>query len=153
MTYLKKKLHYIDPNTISPDPNNPRGETEKQIVSDKDFPRLVASIKEFGVLEPIIVRDNGQGTKKYILVDGERRFRASLEADLEEIPALIATDEINGRILAYQIHKLRKDWSKVTETKSIKTIIRETNEVQPDISESDLIKRIREITTSHFITS
>ena len=148
MAYLEKKLHYINPKTISPDPNNPRGETEKQIISDDNFKRLVASIKEYGVLEPLIVRKDGNRTNHRILVDGERRLRASLEAKLKEVPVLVAKDEINGRILAYQVHKLRKDWSKKTETKSIKIIIEEIQEKHPKISERELRKKIREITNS-----
>ena len=66
MEYLHRKLHYIDPNTISPDPNNPRGETEKQIVSDESFSRLIDSIKEYGVLTPVVIRNNGQDGKKYL---------------------------------------------------------------------------------------
>jgi ParB family chromosome partitioning protein len=149
MAYLERNLSYINPKNIEYDPHNPRGETEKQITSDKDFKRLVASVKEFGVLEPIIVRKDGKKSKPHILVDGERRWRASLKANLSEIPALVAKDEINGRILAYQVHKLRKDWSKITETKSIRTIIQEIQEEQPNISEIDLRKRIREITRTY----
>jgi len=148
MNYLQKNLHYIDPKTICFDPNNPRGETEKQIVSDENFSRLIDSIKEYGVLTPVVIRNNGQDGKKYILVDGERRLRASLDINMKEIPTLIAPDEINGRILAYQIHKLRKDWSKATETKSIKIIIEEIKVGHPDISEVDLMKKIRDITKS-----
>ncbi|OHB60277.1 MAG: hypothetical protein A2167_02310 [Planctomycetes bacterium RBG_13_46_10] len=148
MPYLERNLSYINPSEIDFDPHNPRGETEKQITSDKDFKRLVVSVKEFGVLEPIIVRKNGENGKLYILVDGERRWRASLKANLSEVPARIAKDEINGRILAYQVHKLRKDWTKITETKSIKTIISEIKEEQQGISEAELRKRIREITNS-----
>ncbi|MGD2094069.1 MAG: ParB/RepB/Spo0J family partition protein, partial [Phycisphaerales bacterium] len=150
MKYLERNLHYLKPNDIDFDPHNPRGETEKQIISDKDFKRLVVSVKEFGVLEPIIVRKDGRNKKSHILVDGERRWRASLKANLSEVPALVAKDEINGRILAYQVHKLRKDWSKATETKSIKKIIDEIRDAHPnvDISEKDLKKKIREITNS-----
>ena len=150
MAYLERNLSYISPKEIDFDPHNPRGETEDQILSDESFSRLVDSVKVYGVLEPLIVRKTGERASQYILVDGERRWRASLEANLEEVPALIATDEINGRILAYQVHKLRKDWSKATETKSIKIIIEEIREAHPDtdISERELKKKIREITNS-----
>ncbi len=148
MGYLERNLSYINPKKINYDPHNPRGETEDQILSDESFSRLIDSVKIYGVLEPIIVRKNEKLNQNFILVDGERRWRASLEVDLNEIPALIATDEINGRILAYQVHKLRKDWSKKTETKSIKTIIQEIQEKQPNISEIDLRRQIREITNS-----
>ena len=148
MAYLQRRLHYLDPKNISFDINNPRGETPNQIITDKAFGRLVNSIKEFGVLEPLIVRKNGKKGKDYILVDGERRLRAAVKVKIKEVPTLIASDEINGRILAYQVHKLRKDWSSITETKSIKTIIEEIKESDPTISDRDLKKKIREITNS-----
>jgi ParB/RepB/Spo0J family partition protein len=148
MSYLEKKLRYLDPNLIGFDIHNPRGETEQQIVTDGHFDRLVLSIREYGVLEPLIVRKNGADGKEFVLVDGERRLRAALEVDLKEVPALVAKDEINGRIIAYQVHKLRKDWSKKIETKSIKIIIQEIQEGHPGIPEIDLRKKIREITNS-----
>ncbi|MDD3035717.1 MAG: ParB/RepB/Spo0J family partition protein [Candidatus Saccharimonadaceae bacterium] len=70
-----------------------------EIVADPDQPRkhfdqveleeLAASIKEFGVVQPIIVTANKGG--KYQIVAGERRFRAAKIAGLEKIPALVRT--------------------------------------------------------------
>lgn len=147
MEYVERKLHYLDPATITSNLENPRGLTPNQITSDKQFKQLAASIKEHGILEPIIVSRNGNG-KKYTLIDGERRWRAALQVKKSEIPALVATNEVNGRILAYQVHKLRKDWQKAAETKSIKKIIEELEEENPDLSETELKKKIMEITGS-----
>lgn len=56
-----------------------------------DFAELVGSIREFGVLQPISVRSLGKqnGVDKYELVMGERRLRATKEAGLTQIPAVI----------------------------------------------------------------
>ncbi|MBQ7632327.1 MAG: ParB/RepB/Spo0J family partition protein [Paludibacteraceae bacterium] len=70
-----------------------------QIVANPDQPRrtfdeeslqeLADSIREHGVISPITLRDNGDGT--YMIIAGERRFRASKIAGLERIPAYIRT--------------------------------------------------------------
>lgn len=70
-----------------------------QIVANPDQPRrtfdeealeeLADSIREHGVISPITLRDNGDGS--YMIIAGERRFRASKLAGLEQIPAYIRT--------------------------------------------------------------
>ena len=70
-----------------------------QIIANPDQPRrtfdeealaeLADSIREHGVISPITLRDNGDGT--YMIIAGERRFRASKLAGLEQIPAYIRT--------------------------------------------------------------
>ena len=150
MKSLKKGIEYIEPNNIRYDVNNPRGEKEHQIVSDKSFEKLVDSIKEHGVLEPLIVKNDIEGKTKYILIDGERRWRAAKIAvegkDIDRVPILIAKDDTDGRILAYQVHMLRKQWEKAAETKAIKMIIQDLKQDNADISEKDISKKLEEIT-------
>lgn len=71
----------LDPNEIVPNPQQPRSVFEAEA-----FAELVHSIKEFGVLQPIVVRSKGSG---YELIMGERRLRASKEAGLTKIPAIV----------------------------------------------------------------
>jgi ParB family transcriptional regulator, chromosome partitioning protein len=77
---------------IEPDPRQPRE-------AMGDLEEIVASVREKGVLEPILVRrrpedepagepDGGAGKAAYRIISGERRFRAALEAGLVEIPAI-----------------------------------------------------------------
>jgi ParB/RepB/Spo0J family partition protein len=66
---------------IHPDPNQPRKFYDKQGMNE-----LTISIKEKGVLQPILIRPNQNG---FVLVCGERRYRASKEAGLNEIPAVV----------------------------------------------------------------
>ena len=75
---------------LSSNPRNPR----KGFTGPK-FDELLASIKEKGVIEPIIVRPKKAGGRNYEIVAGERRLRASLEAGLKMIPAIVRelTDE------------------------------------------------------------
>lgn len=76
------RLAEIDPHTIVPNPRQPRMHFDAD-----DLAELVHSVREFGVLQPVVVRDVGNGT--YELIMGERRTRAAREAGLHSIPAVI----------------------------------------------------------------
>ena len=84
------RVHVISHLTLEeilPSPRNPR-----KTFNDAPFTDLVLSIKEKGVLQPIIVRpliDFDDDTKKYEIVAGERRWRASAIAGALTIPAII----------------------------------------------------------------
>ena len=75
------KFALIDPNLIVPNPQQPRTVFEAEA-----FEELVHSVREFGVLQPIVVRPKGTG---FELIMGERRLRASKAAGLTEIPAVV----------------------------------------------------------------
>jgi ParB family chromosome partitioning protein len=68
-------------NRVSPNPRQPR-----QRIDNADLEHLAASIREHGVLQPILVTETLDG---YQLVAGERRFRAGKLAGLERIPAIV----------------------------------------------------------------
>ncbi|UUT34333.1 ParB/RepB/Spo0J family partition protein [Microbacterium elymi] len=76
------RLVRIDPHRIVPNPRQPRTDFDPD-----DLAELVHSVREFGVLEPVVVRQNGNGD--YELIMGERRTRAAREAGLESIPAIV----------------------------------------------------------------
>lgn len=76
-------LRSIKISAIEPDENQPRRRFD-----EAGLKQLAASIKEHGVLQPIVVVVHGDG---YKIVAGERRWRASKEAGLEKIPALVRT--------------------------------------------------------------
>lgn len=150
MKSLEKDVQYVKVQDISYDVNNPRGETEQQIQSDPEFKKLVLSIKQYGILEPLIVKKDENNVNNFKLIDGERRLRAAVkvaESDLEyKVPTLLAKDDMDGRILAYQVHMLRKNWGKAAETKSIKSIIEDIKKEEPNISDKELKDRLKEIT-------
>jgi ParB family chromosome partitioning protein len=87
----------IDPALIEPNPRQPR-----QVFDDEALAELVHSIREFGLMQPIVVRslhgaDAGVARgPRYQLVMGERRWRAAQRAGLDTIPAIVReTDEDN----------------------------------------------------------
>lgn len=70
---------------IRPNPHQPR-----RFVADERFQELVASIREHGVLQPVVVSEVREGDQTvYRLVAGERRWRAAMEAGLTTIPAVV----------------------------------------------------------------
>jgi ParB family chromosome partitioning protein len=76
------RLIQVDPNSIVPNPRQPRTHFD-----ESDLAELVHSVREFGVLQPVVVRKNTNG--EYELVMGERRTRAAREAGLDAMPAIV----------------------------------------------------------------
>lgn len=77
----------LRPLEIQPNPQQPR-----TVFDDEALAELVHSIREFGLMQPIVVRELSEPTAdgvRYQLVMGERRWRASQEAGLEAIPAIV----------------------------------------------------------------
>lgn len=74
----------IELKNIIANPDQPRRTFDEEALQE-----LADSIREHGVISPITLRDNGDGT--YMIIAGERRFRASKLAGLERIPAYIRT--------------------------------------------------------------
>ena len=77
------ELRSLPVGDIHPNPRQPR-----EVFDEDDMDELVASIREVGVLQPVVVRPV-PGDNPYELVMGERRWRASQKAGLREIPAII----------------------------------------------------------------
>nr|WP_203598976.1 ParB/RepB/Spo0J family partition protein [Streptomyces sp. SID10853] len=74
-------------DAITPNPRQPR-----EVFDDDALAELVSSIKEVGLLQPVVVRQ--AGAERFELIMGERRWRACREAGLERIPAIVrATDD------------------------------------------------------------
>jgi ParB family transcriptional regulator, chromosome partitioning protein len=89
----------IDPALIDPNPRQPRQSFDEEALAE-----LVHSIREFGLMQPIVVRalDGSRGSdgagesQRYQLVMGERRWRAAQEAGMATIPAIVRdTDDDN----------------------------------------------------------
>ena len=97
----------IELSKIQPNPDQPRSVFEEETLEE-----LAVSIRSLGVIQPITLKETG--TDKYMIISGERRYRASLMAGLERIPAYIKTaadenvvemaliENIQREALAYQ---------------------------------------------------
>lgn len=99
----------IDPSTIEPNPRQPR-----QVFDEEALAELVHSIREFGLMQPIVVREIPAAAPgapvRYQLVMGERRWRAAQEAGLSSIPAIVretAEDNLLRDALLENIHRVQ----------------------------------------------
>ncbi len=92
----------LSPADIRANPKNPR-----QVFDDDELEELSQSIKEFGLLQPIVVRETASG---YELVMGERRLRASKLAGVDVIPVIVRQtddDEMLRDALLENIHRVQ----------------------------------------------
>lgn len=78
---LQEGYRMISIQAVKPNPHQPRAKIEESDIKD-----LISSIKEKGIIEPLIVKRTGN---TFVLAAGERRFRAAQFAGLKEVPVLI----------------------------------------------------------------
>ena len=104
---------------IGANPDQPR-----KTFTDSELADLAASIKEKGVLQPILLRSVSNRPYLYEIVAGERRFRASKIAGLTEIPALIKTiDDANAMEIALIENVQRENLNPIEEANAYKNIM------------------------------
>ncbi|NDV17574.1 ParB/RepB/Spo0J family partition protein [Muricauda sp. TY007] len=122
------QVQYLDINSIIPDPLQPR-----KTFDDSSLKQLADSIAEHGVLQPITVRTSNKG---YIIVMGERRYRASKLAEQKTIPAIVR-DFVNNDVLEVQIieNLQRRDVEPTEEAEAIAYL---TDRYSPE----DIAKRL-----------
>lgn len=117
----------IKMNEIRPNPYQPRKHFEKEAIEE-----LAQSIKEHGVLQPIIVRKSIKG---YDIVAGERRYRASKEANLKTIPAIVkdfTEDEMMEIALIENLQ--REDLNPLEEAKAYQKLMDHLGTTQEELS-------------------
>ncbi|MFF7894759.1 ParB/RepB/Spo0J family partition protein [Streptomyces sp. NPDC007907] len=88
-------------DSITPNPRQPREVFDEDALSE-----LITSIKEVGLLQPVVVRQVGQS--RYELIMGERRWRACREAGLEAIPAIVRATEDEKLLLDALLENLHR---------------------------------------------
>jgi ParB family chromosome partitioning protein len=94
----------IDPEQIDPNPRQPR-----QVFDEEAMAELVHSIREFGLMQPIVVRA-ADAAGRYQLVMGERRWRAAQHAGLAAVPAIVretSDDNMLRDALLENIHRVQ----------------------------------------------
>jgi ParB family chromosome partitioning protein len=107
----------IPVSSIEPNPHQPRSAFDEETLA-----ALTASIREVGVLQPVLVRDLGEG--RYELVAGERRWRAAKRAALQVIPAIVRDVSDRGRVEQALIENLhRQDLNPMEEAGAYQQLI------------------------------
>ncbi len=101
-------LEQIRIDLIDRNPENPR-----LVFRPAELDDLLESIRVNGVQVPIAVYKEG---KRYVLIDGERRWRCSLKLNRSSIPALVQPkpDPLGNLLLMFNIHSLREQWDLLT---------------------------------------
>jgi len=112
---------------VSPNPKNPR-----RNFSEAELVDLAHSIREHGIVQPVLVRRRPDG--KYELIAGERRWRAAQRAGLTEIPVLVRdVDDRTALELAIIENVQRADLNPVEEALGYQQLIDEHNYTQADL--------------------
>ncbi len=122
----------IDINHIVPNPFQPR-----TVWNEEQLAELTASIRENGIIQPIIVRKSEKG---FEIIAGERRYRAARAAGLQTVPAFVrqaTDDEMLELALVENIH--RSDLNPIERAKAYQNFVNTFN-----LSQSDAAKRLGE---------
>lgn len=121
------RIQKLPISDIIPNGNQPRTEFDEVLLQE-----LAASIAEHGVLQPIIVR-NQDG--KYMIVAGERRWRAAQKAGLTHMPAIVRSlEDLQQLQIALVENVQRVDLSPLEQALSIKTLVDQFNMTIQDIA-------------------
>ena len=124
----RDRIAEIPLDAITPNPYQPRTHFDESAIAE-----LAESIKRHGLLQPVVVIDQGDGT--YMLIAGERRVRASRAAGLETIRAIVADiDESRFRELALIENIQREELNPIELARSYKELIEEYGITQEELS-------------------
>lgn len=118
----KAKIFEISLDQIQPNPDQPRKRFNEESLNE-----LSDSIKKYGLLQPIVVlkkEDREENEPPYLIIAGERRYRAAKQAGLKEIPVIIREDsEKRGALLSIIENIQREDLNPLEEAQAYKEIM------------------------------
>ncbi|MEU5663688.1 ParB/RepB/Spo0J family partition protein [Streptomyces longwoodensis] len=108
-------------DAITPNPRQPR-----EVFDEDALAELITSIKEVGLLQPVVVRQ--LGPERYELIMGERRLRASREAGLEAIPAIVRETDDEKLLLDALLENLhRAQLNPIEEANAYEQLLKDFN--------------------------
>lgn len=126
----KKEIVQIKLSNIRPNKNQPRKEFDEDRIK-----ALSDSIKNVGVLQPIVLKPTDENN--YMIIAGERRYRASIMAGKEEIPAVIKDIPVKDIMEIALIENLqREDLNAIEEALAYKSLIENYKVTQEELSEA-----------------
>ncbi len=97
-------LQSVSPDKIRPNPDNPR-----LVFREGEMTQLMNSIREVGIKVPISLYQDGL---RYVLIDGERRWRCAKKLNLKEVPSIVQPKptRLENLLMMFNIHNVRLDW-------------------------------------------
>ena len=129
-TENKDEVVYLYLDDIIPNRFQPR-----EVFDEKALKELALSIREHGVIQPIIVRNVSNG--KYEIIAGERRYKASALAGLTKIPALIRNlDDKESSKVALLENLQRRNLNPVEEARTLQKILELDQMTQEELAKS-----------------
>ena len=118
----------VDINKVEPDKNQPR-----KVFDEDDLESLADSIKQYGVIDPLLVQDKGD---YYEIVGGERRWRASKKAGLKKVPVIVREFTDEEKVLIALIENTqRTDLNPIEEATTYKRLMEEFNLTQDEVAD------------------
>jgi ParB family chromosome partitioning protein len=115
---------------LRPNPRNPR-----KVFDDEDLQELTQSIKDRGIIQPIIVRAIPPGSENYEIVAGERRWRAAQKAGLHRVPVVVVTiDDKTSLEYAILENVQRADLNPIEEAEGYSRLMAEFSYTQENLS-------------------
>ena len=128
---IKTSNNKISISSIVPNKNQPRKIFDKEALE-----QLKNSIKERGIIQPLIVRRSDDQDNKFELIAGERRWQAAQAAQLHEVPVvIIEADNLKSLELAIIENVQRKDLNAIEEAESYKNLIENFGYDQEQVSQ------------------
>ena len=113
---------YVAIENVKPNPHQPRSP-----IQEEDLQELAASIREHGILQPLIVSQE-PGSENYVLIAGERRLRAASLAGLESVPVIVRQTSEQERLELALIENLqREDLSALEAAEAYQQLLDEFN--------------------------
>lgn len=127
---IKATNNKVSISSIIPNRFQPRKNFEKQSLED-----LTNSIRERGIIQPLVVRKSDDSDNKFELIAGERRWQAAQSAGLHEVPVIILNiDNLKSLEFAIVENVQRKDLNPIEEAEGYKRLIDEFNYDQEKVA-------------------
>src|SRR5712692_4853639 len=114
----------IPVGAIGPNPHNPR-----RLFDDEPMTILRESVEKLGILVPVTVYEAPRGhrppSERYILLDGERRWRCAQELKFSEVPAIVVQrpSDTQNILTMFHIHNLREGWQLMPTALKLKVLM------------------------------
>ena len=136
----------LEISKLRPNPNQPRKNFDEEALND-----LAKSIKVHGVIQPIVVNTQGDGT--YLIIAGERRYRASKLAGLTKVPAIVKNyTEKQIKEISIIENLQREDLNPIESARAIKQLMEEYKLTQEEVAERIGISRSNIANTIRLLT-
>lgn len=127
---MSKQTLEVPINKVTPDPDQPRKHFDVTKLAT-----LKKSIQQHGIVSPILVEGSDSG---YIIVDGERRFRAAVDLKLKTIPVTVleSTTSSNRKIEQFHIQEMHEGWTPLEKANAIAELAEELNKPFVEVCET-----------------